>query len=237
MIKKVGLLVLLVLALNFLGLAGGIGYLVGSGKLDKDKGKQIAQILFPATQPATQPSTQPASTDPSDPMMSIDELLVKTAGMTAAEQNEFVRATFESMSAQIDRQRREVTDLRRQVDFAQAQLTRDRTALAAREKKIDDRDKSETLAAADKGFQDSLAVYDAMKAKQVKDIFSTLDEETVVRYLQAMEPRRVSSILKEFKTPAEISMAQSLLEKMRKNGVTQDATKPPEVANTPASQS
>jgi hypothetical protein len=229
-IKKLGLLVLLVLALNFLAVAGGVGYLIGTGKLDKDKGKDIAKILFPEPVPATQPSTQPSDTDPTDPLLSIDELLVKTTGMSAAEQNEFLRSTFESMSAQLDRQRREVIDLRRQVDFAQAQLAKDRVALEAREKTLVERDERQTAAATDKGFQESLAVYDAMKSKQVKDIFLSLEEDTVVRYLQAMDPRRVSSIIKEFKTPEELSKAQSLLEKMRKNDVSQDA------ANTSAAQ-
>lgn len=230
MIKKLGLLALLLLAIHFLAVAGGVGYLVGTGKLDKEKAKEIGKILFPEPVPATQPTTQPADTDPNDPLLSIDELLVKTTGMSAAEQNEFLRSTFESMSAQLDRQRREVIDLRRQVDFAQVQLAKDRAALDAREKTLQARDEQQTAAATDKGFQESLAVYDAMKAKQVKDIFITLEEDTVVRYLQAMDPRRVSSILKEFKTPEELSRAQSLLEKMRKNGVTPQANGLPQAS-------
>jgi hypothetical protein len=222
-IKKLGVLVLFVLSLNFLAVAGGVGYLIGTGKLDKEKGKEIAKILFPEPVPTTQPTTQPSDSDPDDPLLSIDELLVKTTGMSAAQQNEFLRSTFESMSAQLDRQRREVMDLRRQVDFAQVQLAKDRATLDQRHQELNTRDQQQTAAATDKGFQESLAVYDAMKAKQVKDIFVSLEEETVVRYLQAMDPRRVSSILKEFKTPEELSKAQSLLEQMRKNGVTPDA--------------
>lgn len=232
MIKKLGLVVLLMLAINFLAVAGGVGYLIGAGKLDKEKAAEIAKILFPEPVPATQPSTQSGEDDANDPLLSIDELLVKTTGLSAAEQNEFLRSTFESMSAQVDRQRREVSDLRRQVDFAQAQLARDRAALEAREAKLNDRDVKQTAAASDKGFQETLAVYDAMKSKQVKDLFMNLEEETVVRYLQAMDPRRVSSILKEFKTPEELSKAQGLLEQMRKNGVTQEAMGSPEASGS-----
>lgn len=236
MIRKLSLLVLLVLALNFLAVAGGIGYLVGTGKLNTEKASEIAKILFPEPVPATQPATQPSDEDLSDPLISIDELLIRTTGMSATEQNDFMRATFESMSAQLDRQRREVADLRRQVDFAQAQLAKDRAALDVRAKTLDERDQQQTAAASDKGFQESLAVYDAMKSKQVKDIFMNLEEETVVRYLQAMDPRRVSSIIKEFKTPVELSKAQSLLEQMRSNGVTQEASGPQNAANSPVAQ-
>lgn len=230
MIKKLGLLVLLVLALNFLAVAGGAGYLIGTGKLDKEKGTQIAKILFPDPVPTSQPTTQPIEPDLNDPLVNIDELLVKTVGMSAAEQNQFIRSTFDAVSAQLDRQRRELIDLKRQVDFAQTQLARDRTAVDEREKALATRITERTEAEKEEGFQQSLAVYDAMKAKQVKDVFMNLEIDTVVRYLQAMDPRRVSAIIKEFKTPVELDRAQTLLEMMRKNGVTQDA------ANTSSTQ-
>lgn len=229
MIKKLGLVVLLMLALNFLAVAGGVGYLVGTGKLDKEKGEEIVKILFPEPVPTSQPTTQPLDADLGDPLVSIDELLMKTAGKSAAEQNDFIRATFDSMSAQLDRQRREVFDLRRQVDLAQQQLSKDLELLAARQKSLDDRETKAESDSKDEGFQKALAVYDAMQAKQVKSVFMSLEDDVVVRYLQAMEPRRVSSIIKEFKTPEELSKAQLLLEMMRKNDVTQDA------ANTSAS--
>ena len=54
-----------------------------------------------------------------------------------------------------------------------------------------------------------------MPPKQVKQIFATLDDQTVVNFLQAMEPRTAAKIIKEFKTDDEVARMQKVLEKMR----------------------
>ena len=40
-----------------------------------------------------------------------------------------------------------------------------------------------------------------MPAKQTKAVFMTLQDETIIQYLQAMQPRTAARIMKEFKTP------------------------------------
>ncbi|HVT89475.1 MAG TPA: hypothetical protein VHD56_11525, partial [Tepidisphaeraceae bacterium] len=56
--KKLLTVVILTLALNFLAVAGGVGWLYQSGKLDRTKVAAIKDILFP--KPVDQPTTQPA---------------------------------------------------------------------------------------------------------------------------------------------------------------------------------
>lgn len=222
--KKIALVALIVLALNFLAVAGGVGWLIGSGKLDKEKALGIAKTLFPdppkPVEPAVKDTRDPATTQP---MLKFDELLERQTGKTAAEQVAFLRETFDAMSATLDRQRRELSDLKRQVDFAQTQLAKDRTAIEERAKSLDDRAQRQRALEADEGFQKTLDVYNGMDAGQVKDLFMRLEESTVVRYLQAMEPRRASRIVKEFTLPEELSKAQSLLEMMRKNDALPEA--------------
>jgi hypothetical protein len=221
--KKIALVALIVLALNFLAVAGGVGYLVGTGKLDKDRALAIGKVVFPdAPPPATQPAANanPATTQP---FLRFDELLEHQTGKTAAEQVAFLREAFDSMSATLDRQRREVLDLKRQADFAQEQVARDRASVVSRAKALDDRESKQRALEKDVGFQKTLDVYNGMDVVQIKDLFMKLDEETVVRYLQAMDPRRVSRIVKEFTSPEELSKAQSLLEKMRKNDASPEA--------------
>jgi hypothetical protein len=67
----------------------------------------------------------------------------------------------------------------------------------------------------DKGFQDSLALYNTMPGKQVKTIFMSLDDATVQQYLQSMTPRSAGRIVKEFKTPEETARIERVLERMR----------------------
>ena len=58
-----------------------------------------------------------------------------------------------------------------------------------KQQKVSEREQQATKLATDKGFQDALERYNVMPGKQVKQIFMTLDDQTVVNFLQAMEPR------------------------------------------------
>jgi Mg/Co/Ni transporter MgtE len=58
-----------------------------------------------------------------------------------------------------------------------------------------------------------------MPAKKAKDVFMTLDNETVKQYLKAMQPRTAAKIVKEFKTPEEMQRIQAVMEQIRQSQV------------------
>jgi hypothetical protein len=211
--KKLLTVILMVMGLNFLGLAGGAGYLFKTGKLDKEKALAIKEMIFPKAE-ADSATTQPseAATQPSNPL---EELLARKIGMTAGEQVAFLQRRFDAQSVQLDQRRREVEDLQRQVDFAKQQVAHDRAAVDAdRAKLIADQAQAEKMRN-DKGFQDSLALYESLPGKQVKEIFKSLSDETIIQYLEAMDTSSSKKILKEYKTPEEVARVQSIMEKMR----------------------
>jgi flagellar motility protein MotE (MotC chaperone) len=220
LLKKLGLALVLVLAINFVAVAGAGAYLFSTGALTKAKLGEITKVMYPAatSQPATQPVGVVDAT--TQPIMRIDEFLGATAGKTAAEQLAFMQSAFDRQMALLDRQRQELLDLRRQVELARTQFVKDKAVIESREKQIAAREEAMNAKVVDKGFNETLKLYNAMQTKQVKDIFSKLDDETVVRYLQAMDARRASRILGEFKTPEELVRAQALLERMRKKDAT-----------------
>jgi flagellar motility protein MotE (MotC chaperone) len=206
---------------------GGVGYLVGTQKLDKTKVQAIREIVFPSTQPAT-PTTKPAEEgdEPTtQPTIKLEDLLTKQAGLSAAESVEFIQNTFSTKQAELDRRQRELDDLQRQVTIAQQQLSKDRGTLKTEKKTLDDQKQQAEKQASDKGFQDSLNLYTSMPAKQTKQVFLTLDDDTVTRYLQAMQPRQASKIIKEYKSPEELARIQKIMEKMRQS---QSATTEPQ---------
>ena len=116
---------------------------------------------------------------------------------------------------QLERRAREIADLQRQVELAKQQYSRDHGDLEKQKKLLADQQQEAEKLAGDKGFQDSLALYNSMPPKQVKSIFMSLDEQTVVNYMQAMQPRTAAKIIKEFKTPEETAHVQKILEKIR----------------------
>jgi len=215
-VKKLGNVIVLVLAINFLAVAGGAVYLQQTGRLDKAKVQAIKEVLFPPpkpSEPTTQPSESGATTQP---ILRLEQLLAQHAGRPAGEQVEFIQRSFDAQMAQLDRRQRELGDLQRQIDLAKQQMERDRAALAKSQTELVAKQDEAARLATDKGFQDSLALYNTMPAKQVKQVFASLDDATVVRYLQNMQPRRAAQIVKEFKTPDEVQRIQRVLESMRR---------------------
>ncbi|HEV2294364.1 MAG TPA: hypothetical protein VGR35_10940 [Tepidisphaeraceae bacterium] len=214
--KKLGGVIMLTLAINFLAAAGGIAYLFQTGQLDREKVRAIKALVLapPPVDPATtQPSPHDAPT--TRPAANLDELLAKASGRTAGEQVEFIQRSFDAQMALLDRRQRELTDLQRQVDLAKQQMERDRIALEKSRTELAAQQQLATKLATDKGFQDSLQLYNTMSAKQVKRVFMALDDETMRQYLQAMQPRKAAAIIKEFKTLDEVSRIQNVMEAMR----------------------
>jgi hypothetical protein len=214
--KKLIAVLVLTLALNFLAVAGGVGWLWQSKHLDHDKITAIKEILFPP--PATQPTTQEVAQAPdatTQPTLRLEELLAKESGHSATEQVEFIQHTFDAQMVQLDRRQQELEDLKRQTDLAQDQLVRDRAALQADRAALVAQQQQQASLASDKGFQDSLNLYSALPSKQVKAIFAGMGDDEVMNYLRAMEPRSAAKIIKEFKTPEETVRIQQILERMR----------------------
>jgi flagellar motility protein MotE (MotC chaperone) len=216
----------ILLAMNFLIVAGGVAWLRQSGHLDKDRISEIRKILFPPP-PEEIPATQPVVEGPPPASQRLAELLAKHAGRSAADQVEFIQQTFDSTTAQLDRREREVADREQQVAAANSKLASDRKALETERQRLTEQESQADRLAADKGFQDTLTLYNTMQSRQVKGVFMTMDEGSAAEYLDAMEPRISARIIKEFKTPDELVRMNHILEKMRHPpGAANPATQP-----------
>ncbi len=211
--KKIFSLLVLTLALNFLAVGGGVGYLYQSGRVDKAKIAKIRKILFPP--PGAAPTTRPTAAAPVHPVMNLANLLDKHPGQSVIQQVDFIRKTFDAQMLELDQRQRELMDLKRQVDLASQKLAADRAALDKRQQELAAKEQEAQRLQSDTGFQNSLDLYTAMPAKQVKTIFMNLSEQTVQQYLQAMDTRTAGKIIKEFKTPDETAFIQRVLERIR----------------------
>lgn len=214
--KKILTVIALALALNFLAAVGGVGFLWRSGHLDKVRIKAIQAILFPP--PTTQPAeTASATTQPANAALSLDELVQKAAGMTVQEQIEYIQKSFDSRLAELDLHQRELTDQQREVDLARQKMAAERAQVDADKKALADAQQQAAQQASDQGFQDTLAMYNAMQPPKVKDIFMTLKQDVVARYLDAMDSGKAAKIIKEFKSPQEMDRIQKVLEEIRQS--------------------
>ena len=211
--KKIFTVILLTLAMNFLAVAGAVGWLFQSGKVDKTKLKEIKEIVMRG--PATQPSTSAPAPATRKSLLNFDDLLSKGTDHSSSDQVDIVQRAFNDQMLELDRRQSELADLKRQVDLANQKLAGDRQQFEKDKQTLASREQEADRLQTDKGFQDSLALYNAMPSKQVKTIFMTLSEQTVQQYLEAMQPRTATKIIKEFKSPQETDFIQKVLERMR----------------------
>ena len=213
--KKLLNAIVITLAINFIALAGGVGWLVQSKKLDRERVQAIKLILFPAPV-EEKPTTKPAPVDATtQPTLRLEELLAKESGRPATEQVQFIQDAFHAQQLQIERRMLELKNLERQVDNVKQQTAKDRAALEADRRALEARQTEAARLASDKGFKASLERYLAMPPKQVKAIFMNLDDATVMNYFQAMDERSAAKIMKEFKDPDETARIQKIMERMR----------------------
>jgi flagellar motility protein MotE (MotC chaperone) len=214
-LKRIINVLVLTCAINFILLVGGSVLLLKSSHMDRDKFTAVKKLLFETSQPTTMvsASTQPvASTEPAD---RLQKLLAVASGRPAGEQVDFIRQTFDAEMAELDRRQRDLQDLEHQIELARAQTKLDRAKIDRAQKQLVEAQEQQKKLASDKGFQDSLDLYNVMPAKQVKTIWMTLSDDTVMQYLQAMEPRTAGKIIKEFKAQDETARIQKVLEKIR----------------------
>lgn len=216
MIKKLGLVLILTLAVNFMVAVGGVGYLWSQGKLGQEQLLAMKDVLFPPeVEPA--PATQPSADEekPLTPILKLEALLDEASPETVDDTLRHIRTAFDSRMVVLDRRRRELADLQRTIELARQQAVAEQSKIAAKEQALLAKQQTQASVAADEGFQESLGLYQTMQPKQVKAIFTTLEEDVVVRYLSAMEPRQAAKVIKEFKSPAETAQIQRVLEKIR----------------------
>lgn len=219
--KRLFNVLVLVLAMNFLAVAGFSGWLISGGRLNREKAMAIKDVLFPTTQPVI-PATQPADDQPGG--LKLDDLLAQSAGRPPEEQLAYIRQAFDAQTTQLERARKELDAWRIQAETAQKAARNERQTLEAEKKKFQDDQKLAQKLSTDKGFQDSLALYTSLPAKQVKTLFMGLDVETAVTYFQAMEPRTAARITKEFKSSDETDRLKQIMAKMRDATVQASAT-------------
>jgi hypothetical protein len=213
--KKLLTVIAWTLALNFLAAAGGIVWLYKSHKLDRDKVQKIKELVF--TPPATQPTQDtPGTRDPStQPTLRLEQMMAKVSGRSASEQLKFMQTSFDTQMTLLDRRFQDLSDQRTTLEEARARLDKDRETLRTQQQRLTAAEQAQAKLQTDQGFQETLELYSTMPARQVKTIFMSLGDDTMIQYLRAMEPRVATKIIKEFKSAEENERVGKVLEKMR----------------------
>ncbi len=222
---KLAMNVLIVLmVVHVLAALGFVGWLAATDRVSKDRLAQVRDT-FKLTVDQEKEQEEQAAELAEQARAAADRhaRLTGAAGLgSAAERLAAEEQRNELLLRQLERTRRELEDLQRNLHLARQNMERQRDDLVTAKQTLEQRiDEIETRLN-DEGFKKAVALYEQLKADQVKAMFSVLidqgEVEQVVAYLDAMEPRRAAKVLAEFEAQPEVSRAVELTERLRARG-------------------
>lgn len=185
---------------NLFAVAGLVGYLVASGRLDAERVDQIAMVLrgeFPEPQTA---ETQPAMAE-APPQTSREELKELQA-----------RKRFYELIA--ERQQRELADRSALNQSIQMDVNRQLENIEAKEQEFEQNKKETTELLAEDGFKESLEIFSSMDPKLAKEVLMDRKDADVVRVFMEMDEIRRKKIINTCKTAEEQDWISRVLTQM-----------------------
>lgn len=223
--KQAMFIVMAAITINALALAGFVGWLHQSGRLNRDRMERMVGIFKPtiAQEKAQQEEADRLAAEARSKALEVARMERLGAGPLTLEDRIRTDAQGEDVAAQrLERLQRETADLRRQLDMAKAMLGREKSDLEAQRRQMADAAQRDEKLRADQSFQQTVEMYEQLKAPQVKEIFANLlkqgREDEVLEYVAAMQQRKAAAVLREFKTPTEVQAATALMRRLRERG-------------------
>lgn len=219
--KKLTKALFIVAVLNLLAVLGGVGWLMSSGRVSKDRVVEMTSLfkepiaVVEARAKAEEAAAQKALAEQEKPLPSIP--------LNAQERNQ-VRVEMTQIDRQrLDRLKKEVANLQATLDKKSRLIEQSRIEL---EKERDEFNQMRARLAGLEGgeqFEKSLGTLSEMKAKDAKAVLSQLlDEdkkEEVITYLSSMDGGVRTGIISEFIKSGEEKLAADLLESIRLRGL------------------
>ncbi|QQE11192.1 hypothetical protein JD969_17095 [Planctomycetota bacterium] len=223
--KTLRIIIGCVLAINMLVVLGGLGFLYGTDRLDRDRLDQtIDMFRLTITEQADLEAEQLATAEQAD--AELEQVMrlqqAENGSKSFSDYLDESQSATEIAMARYARLNREIKDLERRmaanklvIEQEKNKLKEDRDALEADRRKYAEGNK-------DADFDRMIEMFEQLKPKQSKEIMQRMLSENklndVVDYLNAMSSRKSASIIKEFKTPEEIVQAKAILERIRTRG-------------------
>jgi flagellar motility protein MotE (MotC chaperone) len=200
-----------------------VGWLAGTDRLNRQRLVAVKQ-MFAQTITEQRQADQKAEAEAAE-QAERQAARARAEGkgpQSTAEELAEERTRDELMLRQLERTRRELEDLRRNLQISRMRMERQQQDLVEAQRAVEAKAKQIKQRLNEEGFQKAVALYQTMPPKQVKEHFLQLVQqekvEEVVNYLEAMEPRKAANVLREFKTDQEITHAVRLTERLRGRG-------------------
>jgi flagellar motility protein MotE (MotC chaperone) len=223
--KKIMSFISLIALLNLVALVGLGGFLAATGRLDKTKALAISDMLKQPGSPdklreklydVMVPSTQPQAATSTAPAAQKD---LRSEGATppasAQERLDYTQKVLEEEQLRLDNQKQFLQQERDSLVHQQALLDAGKADLDNQKKALDARVAAASTTQDQTGFLKTMALFDELKPREVKDLLATMTTDDIARYLTTMDADRAAKIIAEFKTPDEKTSINAVLDKIR----------------------
>ncbi|MHC4993518.1 MAG: MotE family protein [Planctomycetota bacterium] len=209
------------LFIHVLGLVGFGGWLYFTGRIDVER---IQATVDQYTVTIAEERRLAEETADADALrLAAAEREVKVANIGSADER--LQRQLESEELQrrsLERTAKDIESLQQNLQLLQVRFVEREAELKALSEELDRRKRAWADQINDEGFKKQIELYETIPAKQTKDMFGALmnrgQTDEVVAFLEAMEPRKAASVLKEFKSPTEIAQAVELTQSLRTRG-------------------
>lgn len=189
MLRRLYHILALLAMINLFAVAGLVGYLFASGRLNAERVDQIAVVLRGEFPKAPEPvATRPA--DGAVPERSRDEIARIEA-----------KRKFYALIA--DRQQRELADRQTLNQRIQFDVNAQMEQIQAKAQQIEEQKTKLREEVQQDGFTQALAMYSDMEPKLAKDVLITKKDADVVQILTQMDPVPRKKIINSCKTQEE----------------------------------
>ena len=232
MIKSLKTAILVFLVLNLLAMLAGIGWVVSSGRVNKDRVMEVTKLF---SEPVAVEQARLKAEETAAEEAEAAKPRALPAGALNTEERNMLRVEVTQVDmARLERMKREVEDLQNTLRTERKGLADDRVALENEKAEFEAMRKRLQELEGGIQFQKALATISGMEPKDAKSVLTSLLEtsdkyEEVVSYLSAMDDRKRTAVMTEFVKGGEEELAGDLLEAVRLRGLettTADGTTP-----------
>ncbi len=226
MLKALWTALSILLLLNILIVLGFVVWLRTSGRLDGQRIDRIRQMLAVTVEQEKAQEEQAKALEEEAKQKAMQLALLESVSDGPISLSDRLAAQQEQDEIallRLDRLHQDIEDLQAQLELTKRQLNKSQAELDAKRKSFEEAVQRQVALETDENFQQAVSMYEKLKPKQAKQMFQTLLDQgqltQVVDYLAAMQLRKAAAVLKEFKTPIEISQATDLLQRLRERGI------------------
>jgi predicted nuclease with TOPRIM domain len=234
--KSVGLILFTLAVANLLAIAGFVGWLAASDRLDMDRMRKIREMLA-----VTRTEERAKADEAAVEQKRLDAEQAEKARLSgppesSAERIEQNRDEADRRQEAASRLRKELDDLRRRLLADQVKLDDERRSFEAeRTMFVSQRDEALKLAGSEQ-FKQALSTLEAQKPKDAHSVLKAMldggEKAKVVEYLAAMQDRTRGRVMAEF-VKGDAAVAAELLERLRARGTAGLAAAAPNAPATP----